>query len=134
MLESYKNQLCWEQLGYSGKSEKCKVKAATWLLATSCNPPKRNISALRNACVKAVKRIVMIVIIIRIIESSREPGGSKKGLLVNYRVSGRRKNVWPICWEIKDDADQTKSWNWAIKLQILRFAQLHLFSLLRSKL
>ena len=33
----------------------CKVKASSWPLATSCSSPKRNISALRTACAKAIK-------------------------------------------------------------------------------
>ena len=33
-----------------------KVKAFSWPLATSCSSPKRNISALRTACEKAIKR------------------------------------------------------------------------------
>ena len=56
MFEWYKNQSCWEQLGYSGKSYTCKVKASSWSLATSCSSPKRNISALRTAFAKATKR------------------------------------------------------------------------------
>ena len=56
MLEWCQNQSCWEQLGYSGKYLTCKVKASSWPLATSCSSSKRNISALRTACVKAIKR------------------------------------------------------------------------------
>ena len=56
MLEWYKSQSCWEQLGYSEKSWTCKVKASSCPLATSCSSPKRNISALRTACEKAIKR------------------------------------------------------------------------------
>ena len=32
------------------------MKAYSWPLATSCSSPKRNISALRTACAKAIKR------------------------------------------------------------------------------
>ena len=32
------------------------VKASSWPLATSCSSPKRNISALRTVCAKAIKR------------------------------------------------------------------------------
>ena len=34
----------------------CKVKASSWPLATSCSSPKRNISALRTSCAKAIKQ------------------------------------------------------------------------------
>ena len=32
-----------------------KVKVSSWPLTTSCSSPKRNVSALRTACAKAIK-------------------------------------------------------------------------------
>ena len=56
MLKWFKNQSCWEQLGYSGKSQTCKVKGSSWPLTRSYSSPKRNILALRSTCAKAIKR------------------------------------------------------------------------------
>ena len=55
VLEWCKNQVCWEELGYSGKSSACTVKASSWPLAISCSSPKRNISALTTVCARAIK-------------------------------------------------------------------------------